>query len=134
MKTHCPDKYTLEYIFIASPKLLYHYLSTEQGLSEWFANKVILKDNIFHFYWEESEQKAIISSKKENELIRFKWIDNKENIFFEFKINADLVYNEIALIITDFAFEEDKEESIMVWNGAIKKLLRIIGGKFTNAS
>jgi hypothetical protein len=134
MKTLCPNKYTLEYIFIASPKLLYHYLSTEQGLSEWFAEKVIFKDDVFHFYWGESEQEAIISSKKEHEYIRFKWIDGEENNYFEFKINTDSICNEITLVINDFAFDAEKEESIMVWNSAIKKLLRIIGGKFTNAS
>jgi len=132
MKKRCPNKYTLEYIFIASPKLLFHYISTDQGLSEWFSDKVILKDNVYHFYWGESEQKAIISSKKENEFIRFKWIDEEENNYFELKIDTDSVNNDIALIITDFAFDEDKEDSIMVWNSAIKKLLRIIGGKLIN--
>jgi uncharacterized protein YndB with AHSA1/START domain len=134
MKTHCPKIYTIEYIFIASPKLLFHYLSTEQGLSEWFSDKVIFKDDVFHFYWGESEQTATISSKKDHEFIRFKWIEGEENNYFEFKIKTDSVLNEITLLITDFAFEEDKEESIMVWNAAIKKLFRIFGGKFINAS
>ena len=134
MKTHCPNIYTLEYTFIASPKLLYHYLSTELGLSEWFADKVFSTDEVFHFCWGESEQKATISSKKDHDHIRFKWIEEEENNYFEFKIKTDSVLNEITLVITDFAFDEDKEESIMVWNAAIKKLLRIIGGKFTNAS
>ena len=134
MKAPLPKIYTLEYVFIASPKLLYHYLSTEQGLSEWFADNVFSTDDIFHFCWEETDQKATIYSKKDRDFIRFKWIEEEENNYFEFKIKTDSVLNELTLIITDFAFDEDKEESIMVWNSAIKKLLRIIGGKFTNAS
>ena len=133
MKTHCPVKYSLEYIFIASPKRLYHYLSSEQGLSEWFADKVILKDNVFQFFWDGSAQKAVISSKKENEFIQFKWLDVEFNNYFEFKINTDSVCNEITLIITDFALEDDFQDSKMVWNSAINKMLRIIGGKLVNA-
>ena len=67
MKTHCPQKYTRN-IFIASVKLLYHYLSTEQGLSEWFADKVDLKDGIYHFSWGATEQKASLFQKKKMNL------------------------------------------------------------------
>jgi len=133
MKTHCPTKYVLEYIFIASPRLLYHYMSTAQGLSEWFADKVDEKNGIFYFSWNGSEQKAEISAKKENEYIRFKWIDEESNNYFEFKIDTESIYNEVTLIITDFAFAEDTKESTMVWNSAINKMLRIIGGKLVNA-
>jgi hypothetical protein len=132
MKTHCPDKYTLEYIFVASAKLLYHYLSSEQGLSEWFADKVSLKDDVFHFYWGESEQRASISAKKDNEYIRFKWLDEEFNNYFEFKIDTNSVFSEITLFITDFAFAENMKESEMMWNSAINKMLRIIGGKLVH--
>lgn len=133
MKTQCPKKYVLEYIFIASPKLLYHYISTAQGLSEWFADKADEKNGIFYFSWNGAEQKAEISSKKENEHIRFKWIDEESNNYFEFKIDTDSIYSEVTLIITDFALEDDIKEASMVWNSAIKKMLRIIGGKLVNA-
>jgi uncharacterized protein YndB with AHSA1/START domain len=132
MKTSSPEKYTIEYIFGASPKLLYNYISTAQGLSDWFADNVTLKENAFVFHWEGSEQKALISSKKDNEFVRFKWIDEEFNNYFELKIDSNSVSNEITLIITDFATAEDKKEAIMVWDGAINKLLRIIGGKLVN--
>jgi len=134
MKTQDLEKYVLEYIFIASPKLLYHYLSTDQGLSEWFAEKVELVDGVFHFTWEETEQKAVIDAKKENEFIRFKWIDDDSNTYFEFKIDSDSVFSENTLIITDFALPEDIKETKMVWDAAIKKMLRIIGGKLISGS
>jgi hypothetical protein len=108
-------------------------MSTAQGLSEWFADKVDEKNGIFYFSWNGSEQKAEISAKKENEYIRFKWIDEESNNYFEFKIDTESIYNEVTLIITDFAFAEDTKESTMVWNSAINKMLRIIGGKLVNA-
>jgi hypothetical protein len=133
MKTHCPQKYTLEYIFIASVKLLYHYLSTEQGLSEWFADKVDLKDGVYHFSWGTTEQKASLSSKKENESIRFKWLDEEYDNYFEFKIDTNSIMSEITLIVTDFAFPDNMKESEMMWNAAISKMLRIIGGKLVHS-
>jgi len=108
-------------------------MSTAQGLSEWFADKVDNKDTIFYFTWDGVVQKAEITSKKENEFIRFKWIDEETNNYFEFKIDTESIYNEVTLIITDFAFEEDIKEATMVWNSAINKMLRIIGGKLVNA-
>jgi len=134
MKTPCPIKYELEYIFIASPKLLYTYISTDEGLSEWFADKVIVKDNVFHFYWEGSEEKAIIAEKKDKEFIRFNWMDEDCNKYLEFKIDTSSINSEITLIVTDFAFKEDIKESEMVWDVAIKKMLRIIGGKLVNSN
>jgi uncharacterized protein YndB with AHSA1/START domain len=132
MKTTCPVKYTLEYIFVASPKLVYNYISTAQGLADWFADNVTIRDNVYIFHWEDSEQKALMSSKKENEYVRFKWIEEDISNYFEMRIDTNSVSNEVTLIITDFAFENEKEEAVMVWNGAIKKLLRTIGGKLVN--
>ncbi|MFA4852637.1 MAG: START-like domain-containing protein [Bacteroidales bacterium] len=134
MKSPCPKKYVLEYIFVASPKRLFYHLSTEQGLSEWYADKVILKDNIFHFSWEDSEQKATIVHKKENEYICFKWVDEEADNFFEFRISSESISNEITLIITDFALENDIKYAEMTWNFAIKKLLRGIGAKLISTS
>jgi hypothetical protein len=134
MKTEYPDKYELEFIFIASPKLLFFYLSTPQGLSEWFAEKVVFKDGVFHFFWEDTELKAVIDSKKENDHIRYKWLNAVYDTYFEFKIDTDSVVSENTLIITDFALKDDLKEDAMVWGAAIRKMLRIIGGKLINAS
>jgi hypothetical protein len=41
--------------------------------------------------------------------------------------------SEITLIITDFAFPENMKESEMMWNSAINKMLRIIGGKLVHS-
>ncbi len=46
------------------------------GLEEWFADKVNIREGDFIFTWEGSEQRARIVSKKENQMIRYKWIDD----------------------------------------------------------
>ena len=51
-------KFELEFPIQASSQLLYQYISTPSGLSEWFADDVMVKDKIFTFFWEGSEQEA----------------------------------------------------------------------------
>jgi len=134
MKSICPKKYVLEYIFVASPKRLFEYLSTEQGLSEWYADNVTFKDNIFYFSWDDSVQRATVVSKKENEYICFKWMEEENDNYFEFRISSESISNEITLIITDFALENDIKYAEMAWNFAIKKLLRGIGAKLISTT
>ena len=64
-------KFVLEYTINCSPQVLYPRLSTPSGLSEWFADNVTLKGNMFTFEWEENEQNAEIVGKKENKYVFF---------------------------------------------------------------
>ena len=61
-------KYSLEYPIKTSISLLYNRLSTPSGLAEWFADNVNIKNKILTFYWEGSEEKAIVlqDKKKKN--------------------------------------------------------------------
>ena len=120
------QKIVLEYQIKSSPKLLYNRLSTPAGLSEWFANDVNLKGNIFSFIWEGSEQKAEVTNKKENKYVRFRWIDDPET-FFEFRVAVDELTQEVALIVTDFVDEDDKDGAIELWNSQVSELKHIIG-------
>jgi len=132
MKSNILKKYNLEFIFVASPKRLFYYLSNVDGLSEWFADSVKFKDETFHFCWGETEQQALIVNKKENEFIRFRWLDEDEDVFFEFAVSNESISNEITLIITDFSFENEIKNAEMVWNEAVKKLIRLLGTKLIN--
>lgn len=127
MKNRCPVKYVLEYVLQASPKVLYNYISTSEGLSEWFSDKVVFKDNIFHFYWGEYEQKARLVLKKEFEFIRLRWIDEEFNNYFEIRIDTESVSSDITLRIIDFSTEEEFEDAKQIWDNAVKKLFRVTG-------
>ena len=56
--------FSLEIDFQASPQLLFQYLSTPSGLSEWFADDVNSRGEDFTFIWEDSEEYAKLLSKK----------------------------------------------------------------------
>ena len=76
----------LEYTINSSPKLLFPRLSTPGGLAEWFADDVNVKGKIFTFIWDGSESKAEVLQKKENRYIRFHWLDDEPETYFEFRI------------------------------------------------
>ncbi len=121
-------EYTLEFVVKASPKMLYKFLSTPSGLSEWFADNVNSRGKKFVFIWDGSEETAMLLSKKTDKYIRFKWEeDEDEDSFFEFKLETDDLTNDVSLIITDYAEEDEIEESQLLWESQVNSLLHAIG-------
>lgn len=120
------EKIQLEYIFKASPSVLYNRLSNASGLSEWFADNVIVKGKNYIFVWDGAEQEAEIIQKKLNEYVRFRWLEEDEN-YFEFRVAKDELTGEVSLTITDFVDNEDKEDTIELWNSQVAELKHTVG-------
>ena len=121
-------EYMMEFVVRASPKMLYKFLSTPSGLSEWFADNVNSRGKKFTFIWDGSEEVAELINKKADKQIRFKWEEDEDpNAFFEFKIETDELTNDVSLIVTDFAEEDGIEESQLLWESQISTLLHAIG-------
>jgi len=122
-------KYSIELPINSSVNILYKRLSTPSGLAEWFADNVNLKNNIYTFYWDDSEQSAKILKQKVNKFIQFKWTDDKEKeSYFEFQIQIDEMTSDVSLIITDFAEDlEEQEEQTLLWEQQFENLKRAIG-------
>jgi uncharacterized protein YndB with AHSA1/START domain len=123
-------QYELEYTLNCSPKMVFPRLSTAEGLGEWFADEIMTDGNIFTFRWGKTESKAMLTSVKENKLVRFDWIDDstdKAANFFEFRIIVHDLTGDLALLITDFAEPDEKEDAIYLWDTQINDLKRILG-------
>jgi len=122
-------KYTLEFPINSSVNILYNRLSSSSGLSEWFADDVMIKNKIFTFFWNGNSQKAKLLKLKINQLIRFKWEENDtQEDYFEFLIQIDEMTLDVSLIITDFAEnEQDQKEQTELWSKQISVLKRAIG-------
>jgi len=122
-------KYELEYPLKSSPKVLFPRLSTPEGLAEWFADDVTVEGDLFTFFWQKSEVKAKLAALKENKLVRFEWPerDDEESNYFEFRLHIEELAGDVALIITDFAEPEEKEDAIYLWDTQITELKRILG-------
>lgn len=123
------SKLQLEYLINCSPKVLYNRLSTASGLSEWFADDVRVKGNIFTFVWENAGQVAEKKNQKENKVVRYEWVENddKDENYFEFTITQDDLTNDVSLIVTDFVDEEDKQSTKDLWDTQITKLKHLLG-------
>lgn len=131
-KLNMSDKksYSLEYDFHSSPQLLFQYLSTPSGLSEWFADNVNSRGEMFTFIWDDSEEDAKMIQKKNNNKVRFQWQNNdadQDKYYFEFKIQVDEITKDVSLIISDFSDEDEIEESKMLWDNLISDLKQVLG-------
>ena len=122
-------KFELEYTMNCSSRVLFSRLSTPEGLSEWFADNVNVEGDLFTFIWNNSESKARLSALKENKLVRFEWlnIDDEEENYFEFRLATDELTGDLALIISDYAEPDEKEDSIYLWDSQILDLKRLLG-------
>ncbi len=119
-------KFTMEYGFKTTPRLLYTAIATPEGLSRWFADVVDIEDDVFHFKWEGSEQKARLVDYKENEFIRLLWLDDPDQEhFLQMEIVNDPLSSSVALVVTDHAEDVDLDFSQRVWDAQVKKLQRI---------
>jgi len=123
-------KFEMEFPIHASPQLLFQYLSTPSGLSEWFADNVNSRGEVFTFIWNDAEEKARLLSKKTGERIKFRWLDDEEegeSYYFELKIQVDDITKDVSLIITDFVFDDEIEEAKMLWDNQISDLKQVLG-------
>ena len=122
--------FSLEYDFHASPQLLFQYLSTPSGLSEWFADNVNSRGEEFTFIWDDGEEYAKLINKKRNEKVRFRWINGEpeqDDYYFEFEILVDEITKDVSLIVHDFSDENELEESKMLWDTLVSDLKQVLG-------
>ena len=122
-------KFEIEFVIQSSPQLLYQYLATPSGLSEWFADDVNSRGEKFEFIWDGAEEEAKLLKKKTDEFVRFSWDENEDEHFFEMKIIVDEITKDVSLFITDFADEDEVEESKMLWKNQVSDLKQVLGSK-----
>ncbi|REG94053.1 MULTISPECIES: START-like domain-containing protein [Flavobacterium] len=123
-------RYEIEFPINSSPQLLYQYISTPSGLSEWFADNVNSRGEFFTFIWNDSQEKARLASKKSGEKVKFRWVDenNKDTeYFFELNILEDELTKDVSLMVVDFAHKEELEEATQLWENQISDLKHVIG-------
>lgn len=122
-------KFELEFPIHASDSFIYQYISSPDSLGEWYADNVNSRGQNFTFIWDGSEEVAKRVAFKTDQFIRFKWVESKDpEAYFEFKIIKDNLTNDVSLIVTDFAEEDELEEAKMFWENKIADLRHIIGG------
>ncbi len=124
-------KFEMEFVIRASEDMVFEFVSTESGLSEWFCDDVNIRDGIFTFDWDGQVQQAKLVKEVPPQLIRYQWLDKNDGSYFEFRIQKDELTNDISLMITDFASDKADEVSArLLWHSQVDKLLHVLGSFF----
>ncbi len=118
----------IEFLLKTSPKILYNMISTPSGLSDWFADNVNVRDDVFTFFWDGSEESAKLLSKTKDQAVKFQWLDDEgEDVYFELRIKIDAITRDLAIIVTDFPEAGDEESTRNLWESQLEDLRRVLG-------
>jgi hypothetical protein len=107
-------------------------LFTPSGLSEWFADNVNSRSDKYQFFWDDSEEEALLIKKKSNEFVRYRWLNDEEDqdeYFFEMRIQVDEITKDVSLIVTDFCDDDEEEDAKLLWDNQISDLKKVLGSR-----
>ncbi|TAF78150.1 MAG: ATPase [Bacteroidetes bacterium] len=128
-------KFVKEFDFHASAKMLYHYISTANGLAEWFVDKVMVDDNhVFHFEWQGESLKATMKTHKMNGFVKFEFfpkpgdLDTKNPNYLDIHLNSDELIGLTYVKITDFSEMDDEVALNEMWDNFMETLREKVGG------
>ena len=126
--------FTDDFEIHASIKMLYPYIQTASGLSEWFADDVnISPEKIFTFVWDNEEHKAIMSAHRTNHFARFEYLpeskeDEKDPSYFELRLEINELTQTTFIKVVDYSEMDDVDELHDLWEGLIENLKKVVGG------
>ena len=121
-------KIDLEFIFRASPAILYKFLTTPSCLIRWFCDEVDINGSKFTFVWSGAEEFAELIEDVENERLRFRWDEaDSDEEYLEFRMSKSPVTGETILEITDYCDEDEEEDQKALWESQITLLKQETG-------
>ena len=117
-------KVQFEYTMHCLSEILYEYMATAEGLSEWFADEAVERGDDFYFSWNGGPaEKATLIRYKPESYERFRLEEDEgTKYFFEMTIIIDEITNDLSLNITDFCEKGDEEETRLYWDNLIENL------------
>ena len=122
-------KIDLEFIFRASPTILYKFLTTPACLIRWFCDEVDINDKTFTYTWSGADELADLLEDIEEERLKFKWHDAEDaEEYLEFRMTKSPITNTSILEITDFCDEDEIEDTKALWESQMKTLQNVTGG------
>jgi hypothetical protein len=127
--------FTADYEVHASIKMLYPYLQSASGLSEWFADNVKINnmDKTLTFFWDNEQHKAKEVAHRTNHFVRFEFIpeddaDKKDPSYFELRLEFNEMTQSVFLKVSDYSDVDDPHESQDLWDGLVENLRKVVGG------
>ncbi len=127
-------KFVADFEVRASQKMLFPYLSSASGLSQWFADDVnINEDKIYSFFWDGDEFKAKKVSQRANISVKFEFLpetdeDEDDPNYIELKLNINELTQSVFIQITDYSDFDDQQEQLDLYENTVHSLKELIGG------
>jgi uncharacterized protein YndB with AHSA1/START domain len=128
------NKFIADYQINASKKIVFNYLSTASGLSEWFADDVTInEDKNYIFYFDNENHHARLVALRTNMHVKFEFYDpavenEEDHSYIEFKLDENELTQTLYIKVIDYSDVYDDDESVAIWEGLISQLKEIIGG------
>jgi len=127
--------FTTDYEIHASIKMLYPYIQSASGLSEWFAEDVKInnEDKVHTFLWDNEEHKARQAAHRTNHFVRFEFLpeskeDEDDPSYFELRLEFNELTQSVYLKVSDYSDFDDMRELQILWDGLIESLRKTVGG------
>lgn len=127
--------FSADYEFHASVKMLYPYLQTASGLSEWFCDDVKIDNEkkTLTFFWDNEEHRAIQAAHRVNHSVKFEFLpenddDIEDRSYLEFRAETNDLTQTVFLHIADYSDFEDQKELHDLWDDLVGELKKIVGG------
>ncbi len=120
--------YDMEFLFRASPTILYRFLTDPACLIRWFCDGVDKEGDVFSFTWEGEMEVADLVDDIEEERLRFRWQESDEGEYFEFRMYKSDVTDETVMEITDFCDDDEVEDQKELWASQMEALRKETGG------
>jgi len=117
-----------EFIFKASPGILYQFLTYPDILVRWFCDAVDIQDEVYTFEWDGSEEEWEMVDDIQEERIKFNILDADDDEYVEFRMYKSDITNETILELTAFADDGEEDEERTFWENQIRKLKSACGG------
>ena len=118
----------LEYIFRASPAIVYSFVTTPECLVRWYCDDVDIVNDVYTFYWSNNGEVAYMIDDIEEERVRYRWKNAVDNEYLEFRIYKADITNETILEVTDFCDEDEEDEIRDLWNTLMVEMKKETGG------
>ena len=122
-------KVQYEFPMHCQSEILYEYMASAEGLSEWFADDVEERGDDFFFNWNSGpDEKATLIRYKPESFVRFRWEEDEgSKNYFEMTIVIDDITDDLALNVVDFCDPGDEDENRLYWENLIENLRLKLG-------
>ena len=126
--------FTADFEVHASIKMLYPYIQTASGLSEWFADDVKINniDKTYTFCWDNEQRKAKQVAHRTNHFAKFEFVpedgDFKDPAYFELRLEFNELTQSVFLRVHDYTEIDDINELQDLWEGLVDNLRKTVGG------